>query len=141
MSEKFSIEVYQQDFMPGWGSFVFDTGEMTPDSKPFMLLNIGGFMAAVEDGKLHPKDVPYIIAETMMHEIIHSLEHWAGVEFSEDRVEELLTQYRKKFGRDTIWEYIAEVKAKDVNSEPPVQSQQPTKQTQKSGTGTAKERK
>jgi hypothetical protein len=59
----------------------------------------------VQTGDLDKKDLPYFVAESLMHEVIHVLEAWAGVEFSEDRVEELLTKYREKYGQPTVWEY------------------------------------
>jgi hypothetical protein len=90
------VEVYQQDWMPGFAAFA-DDGSVQQGTA-HVGLNIGALMAAVETKDIEKKDVPYIVAESLMHEVIHALEEWAGVEFNEDKVEELLLAYRKKYG-------------------------------------------
>lgn len=57
-------------------------------------LGIEGIIACVESGDIEAKDIPYIVADCIMHEIIHALEDYARVEFSEDRVEDCITRYR-----------------------------------------------
>jgi hypothetical protein len=90
------IEVYQKDWMPGFAAFL-DDGSLQADAHAHIALNLASFLGSVEIGDLEAKDLPYAIAETIMHEVIHALEAWAGVEFSEGRVEELLTAYRLKY--------------------------------------------
>lgn len=85
------VEVRQQDWVPGFGAFV--DGGTAPQGEAHIVLNIGAHMAAVAMGDLPKEEVPYAIAETMMHEIMHALEAWAGVEFSEDRIDALLARY------------------------------------------------
>lgn len=99
-----SIEVFQQDWQPGFASF-YDDGRLTEGASAHVTLNLGSLLCAVQTGDLDRRDLPYLIAETLMHETVHALEAWANVEFSEDRVEELLTRYRAKYDRATIWEY------------------------------------
>ena len=89
------IKVYQQDWMPGFAAFS-DDGSVAK-GKAHIALNIGALMAAVQCKDIEAKDVPYAIAEDVMHEVMHSLEAWAGVEFSEARVEALLEKYRKTY--------------------------------------------
>lgn len=96
------IEVYQHDWIPGWAAFR-DDQSIQADGKAHVAINIGSLMAAVETGDLDKADVPYIIAESLMHEVVHCLESWAGVEFNEDRVEAILAAYREKYGRPTVW--------------------------------------
>lgn len=104
MQPSIRIEVFQKDWMPGFASFL-DDGAVVEGAPVHIALNLGSLLCAVQSGDLAKRDLPYFIAETLMHETIHALEAWAQVEFSEDRVEELLTQYRDKYGRNTIWEY------------------------------------
>jgi len=99
-----SIHVFQHDWVPGFAAF-HDDGCINETAKAHVILNLGSFMAAIQTEELDPKDLPYIVAESLMHEVIHVLEAWAGVEFSEDRVEALLTKYREKYDRATVWEY------------------------------------
>lgn len=87
------IKVYQHDWMPGFAAFL-DDGSVDEKAEAHVSLNIGSFLAAVEEGDIESKDLPYQIAERLMHEVIHVLEAWAGVEFSEDKVEALLDKYR-----------------------------------------------
>jgi hypothetical protein len=42
---------------------------------------------------MKPSEIPYFIAESMMHEVIHAIEKWADVEFWEERVEALIHKY------------------------------------------------
>jgi hypothetical protein len=91
-----TVEVYQQDWIPGFASFV-DDSSIHENGKAHVGINIGGLMVAVNNGELDAKELPYQIAESIMHEVIHSLEAWAGVEFSEDKVEKLIEKYREKY--------------------------------------------
>lgn len=93
------LEIYQHDWSPGWASFLED-GSIAEGAKAHATLNLGSCLVAVESGELPAKDLPYLIAESIMHEAIHALESWAKVEFSEERVEELLEVYRKKYRPD-----------------------------------------
>jgi hypothetical protein len=99
-----TLEVYQHDWLPGFAAFHSD-GERAEGATKHIVLNLGSLLCAVESGDLPKQDLPYMIAESLMHETVHALEEWAGVEFSEERVEELLTKYREKYARATIWEY------------------------------------
>lgn len=98
-TDRISIRVYQQDFMPGFAAYV-DDGEID-EGKAHVLLNVGDFLATVKAGDVQPSELPYFIAESLMHEVIHVLEAWAGVEFSEDRVEALIEKYREKYRTGT----------------------------------------
>jgi hypothetical protein len=91
-----SIEVYQQDWGPGYACFL-DDGSVRTDAKAHVGLNLGNFLGSIEIGELDSKDLPYAIAESLMHEVVHVLESWANVEFNEERVEGLLTAYREKY--------------------------------------------
>ena len=94
------IKVYQHDWMPGFAAFL-DDGSVDEKAEAHISLNLGDFLALVHDGDIDNKDLPYKIAESLMHEIIHALEAWAKVEFSEDKVEALLDKYRVSEGRDS----------------------------------------
>ncbi|MCU7877151.1 MAG: hypothetical protein KZQ84_10175, partial [Candidatus Thiodiazotropha sp. (ex Lucinoma borealis)] len=92
-----TIEVHQQDWIPGFAAF-FDDGSIQEGAPAHVVINIGANLLTVETIDLDVRDLPYMIAESLMHEIIHALESWAGAEFSEDRVEKLLEVYREKYG-------------------------------------------
>lgn len=92
------IDVYQQDWMPGFAAF-HDDGSLQAGAAAKVSLNIGTLIAAVNLGDLEASDIPYVVAESIMHEVIHALESWAKVEFSEERVEALLQKYREAAGK------------------------------------------
>ena len=89
------IEVYQQDWMPGFAAFRDDGSVM--EGTAHVGLNIGALMAAVVVKDVAKEEIPYLIAESIMHEVIHSLEAWAQVEFDEDKVDELLEKYKSHY--------------------------------------------
>lgn len=97
MQENISIEIYQQDWMPGFAAFL-DDGAMKETAKAHVAINIGAIMSAYKLGDIEASEIPYFVAESLMHEVIHALEAWAGVEFSEERVETLLEKYNQKYG-------------------------------------------
>ena len=99
MSDVLRLEVYQSDWMPGFAAFL-DDGKVAEDAKAHIALNLACFLACVETGEVPRADLPYVIAESLMHEVIHALESWAEVEFSEERVEKLLTEYRNMYRSD-----------------------------------------
>lgn len=105
--DRVSIEIYQQDWMPGFAAFLapaeggMEINEMDDSAKAHVILNVGSLLSAVQTGHLDKRDLPYMIAESLMHEVIHVLEAWAGVEFNEERAEALLEKYRERYGQPT----------------------------------------
>lgn len=96
-----AIEFHQQDFIPGFAAFLPSATTPAPNSRAFCVLNLGSLLAAVALGDMPASEVPYAIAESMMHEVMHVLEQWAGTEFSEERVEALIEKYRAYAATDT----------------------------------------
>ncbi len=87
------IEFHQHDWLPGFAAFHPGATTPAPDSRAFCVLNLGSMLATVKAGAVPAADLPYFIAESMMHEVVHVIEQWAGVEFSEERVDALLEKY------------------------------------------------
>lgn len=85
------IEVRQADFIPGFAAFA--AGSVTDGGPAKVVLNVGDLVALVHTGEVPAAELPYIVAESIMHEVVHVLEEWAGVEFSEERVEDLIARY------------------------------------------------
>lgn len=94
--DNISIEVYQHDWIPGFAAFR-DKGSIDEQAKAHVVLNIGSLLSLVKDKLMDKKELPYFIAESIIHETIHALEDWAKVEFNEDRIEELLIRYNNKY--------------------------------------------
>jgi len=93
MKPEIQIEVHQKDWIPGFAAF--QEGSLKHEGHAHVVLNLGSILCASVVGPLEKKDVPYFVAESLMHEVIHVLEEWAGVEFSEERIETLLLEYHK----------------------------------------------
>lgn len=91
MRDSISIEIYQHDWLPGFAAFRNDSAVV--DGKAHVVLNIGSLLGMVASGDVDRSELPYIIAESLMHEVVHVLEAWAGVEFNEDRVDALIEKY------------------------------------------------
>jgi len=96
LRDSITIEVRQQDWVPGFAAF--GEGSVNHDGHAHVVLNIGGLMSVVADKKIAAADLPYMVAECLMHEVVHALEEWAEVEFSEERVEALIKKYRETIG-------------------------------------------
>lgn len=79
--------------MPGFAAFL-NNGAIEK-GKAHVVLNIGGILGCVANGDIPRKEVPYFIAETIMHEVIHALEAWGRIEFSHRRINKLLKKYRE----------------------------------------------
>ena len=97
LKNSISIEVYQEDWIPGFAAY--HIGTLTKEAKAHVVLNIGSLLALVGDGSIQREELPYVVAESLMHEVIHVLEEWAGVEFSEERVHALTEAYTKKYSK------------------------------------------
>ena len=97
MKTKLIVKLYQQDWTPGFAAFL-DNGSVKKGTA-HISLNLGAFMAALACKDIPRKDLPYVIAESIMHELIHVLEAWAGVEFNHRRINLLMEKYRKKYAR------------------------------------------
>jgi hypothetical protein len=92
------IEFHQQDWIPGFAAFVSGATTPQPDSRAFCVINLGALLSTVAHGDVPATDLPAFIVESMIHEIGHVIEQWAGVEFSEERVEALCARYREAAG-------------------------------------------
>ena len=97
LKDNITIKIFQEDFIPGFaGLRTYEDQENCAHAH--VVLNVGSLLAMVEQQDCEAKDLPYVIAESLMHEVVHVLESWAGVEFNEERVEELTEKYREKYG-------------------------------------------
>jgi len=110
----FKIELYQQDWTPGFAAFN-DDGSIQAGAPAHISLDIGAFMSILDTEEISKQDLPYVIADSIMHEIIHALESWASVEFNEEKVEGLLDKYREKY-RNTPPPVSDEAITKDCSS-------------------------
>jgi len=95
-SKGISIDVYQHDWIPGFAAFRHN-GLLKRRARAHVVLNLGSCLLTVVDGDLKKEELPYLIAETIMHEVVHVLEAWAETEFNEDRIHELTEKYNKKY--------------------------------------------
>jgi hypothetical protein len=97
MKDKIQIEIRQQDWIPGFAAFM--GGSLKAIGKAHVVLNVGSLMALVKSKQMKPKEIPYLVAECLMHEVVHVLEEWAGTSFSEKKINELTDKYQEKYGR------------------------------------------
>ena len=95
MVDHLKIEVFQEDWIPGFAAFA--EGSVEHEGHAHVVLNLGGLLSAVASQDISPADMPYVVADCLMHEVVHALEEWAGVEFSEERVHALTERYREKY--------------------------------------------
>lgn len=91
-----TIEVLQADGIEAFACYISPTVQQ---GKAIIGLNIAASLAAAALGEVPKADLPYLIAEHLMHEVVHVLEEWAGVEFNEERVEALIAKYREAAAR------------------------------------------
>lgn len=96
MKKNISIEIYQHDWIPGFAAFHND-GQLKKNAKAHVVLNLGACLGAAALKDIKKEELPYLIAETIMHEVVHVLESWAEVEFSEEKVHALTEKYNKKY--------------------------------------------
>ena len=79
--------------MPAFGGYL--AGSLGANH-PLIALNIDAFLSAVAEGDLPAKHLPMVLAETVAHEVIHMVEEWASLKFSERRVSRIIEKARKK---------------------------------------------
>lgn len=99
MKNHLRIEIRQQDWIPGFAAYA--GGSYKATGKAHVVINLGGLLATVTTKKVKEKDLPYAIAECLMHEIVHALEEWAKVEFSEKKIHKLIDAYQEKYKKVT----------------------------------------
>lgn len=59
-------------------------------------MNIEATFQASAENELNAKE---FLIENIMHEVGHSLEEYFGVEFNEERIENIIEKYRLKYGK------------------------------------------
>jgi hypothetical protein len=88
-------DIVQADGIKGFACYVKDSA--IKDKRCIIGLNVEAFMASIVNGDLKKEDVPYLIAESLMHEVMHSLEDWAKIEFSHRKINKLINAYREHY--------------------------------------------
>lgn len=92
---KIKADIVQADGIDGFACYLANS--VRKNRRCIIGLNIEAFMSAVACKDLRRQDIPYVMAETIMHEVIHALEDWAKVEFSHRKVNKLIEAYRKHY--------------------------------------------
>ena len=93
---KIRIDVRQQDdFRAGFTAYL--EGSVKPKGRAAVLINVSNLMSIVAAKVVKPSDIPGIVADALFHEFLHAVEDWAGVAFSEKRVQHLVEKYRKLY--------------------------------------------
>jgi len=92
------IRVYQTNFSPGF-AFYQAGKRISSTGKALVGLDIGNLLGLVKSKDIAPKELPYFVAQVLMHEVFHALEDWARVEFNEKRVDQLVAKYEKEAKR------------------------------------------
>jgi hypothetical protein len=87
-------DVVQADGVQGFACYLSPS---VKDKRCIIGLNVEAFMACVAMGQIKQKDLPYILAESIMHEVIHALEDWAKVKFSHKKVNKLIKAYAEHY--------------------------------------------
>jgi len=89
------VEFRQHDWQPGFASFLAqEEGGLDPNGPAFCTLNLAAFLSTRDAHGADHASLVESIADTMVHEVIHVIEAWAGTEFSEQCVEALIARYR-----------------------------------------------
>ena len=91
-------DIVQADGINGFGCYLQTS--VRKNKRCIIGVNVEALMAAVAMKDLKVEDVPYIFAETIMHEVIHSLEDWAKMEFSHKKVDKLIDKYRRHYSEE-----------------------------------------
>lgn len=92
MKHIIKIKIYQHDFMPGFAAFKIGT---TKKPHAEIAINIGSLMLLILKKKIKKREVPYFLAESIMHEIIHVLEEKFKVKFSHRKINLLMNKYQE----------------------------------------------
>jgi hypothetical protein len=87
-------DVVQADGIQGFACYLSPSMK---DRRCIIGLNVEAFMGCVATGQIKQKDLPYILAESIMHEVIHALEEWAKVKFSHRKVNKLIKAYSEHY--------------------------------------------
>lgn len=96
--ESMEFKIIRNDDIPafgGWKAGSLQAGE------PVILLNVlATFHPSPVDTHGEPVEMDaeerrYLMIETLMHEFGHALQEYFGLEFSEDRIEEIVEGYRR----------------------------------------------
>ena len=93
------IRVWRDDTIPAFGGWA--AGSLK-DGQPTILLNvgaclIGGFDEAGNPMPATTEDRKWLMITTLMHEFGHALQEFYDLEFTEDRIEQLATDYEKLY--------------------------------------------
>lgn len=92
--KKVNARIVQMDGVEGFACYLSPSARK---GKAIIGLNVEAMLAGVLTKDFTVKDLPYIVADSIMHEVIHVLEDWAKVQFSDKKVERLIGAYRKHY--------------------------------------------
>jgi len=92
--KKVHARIVQMDGIDGFACYLSPSARK---GKAIIGLNVEALMIGVVAKDFKVKDLPYIVADSIMHEVIHVLEDWAKVQFSDKKVERLIAAYREHY--------------------------------------------
>lgn len=87
------IKVIIKDDMPAFAGFL--AGSVT-EGEPIVAISLQNMLGAYVCVDVPREELPYMIAECLMHEIVHALEELFDVPFSEEKIEGLIEEYQKR---------------------------------------------
>lgn len=96
IKKRVSAKIVQMDGVEGFACYLSPTAKK---GRAIIGLNVEALIAGVAAKDFKAKDLPYIIADSVMHEVIHVLEEWAKVQFSDKKVERLIAAYRRHYSK------------------------------------------
>ena len=92
--KKVNARVVQMDGIDGFACYLSPSARK---GKTIIGLNVEALLAGIVVKDFTVKDLPYIVADSIMHEVIHALEDWSRIQFSEKKVNKLIGEYRKHY--------------------------------------------
>jgi len=96
MKKTIKIKVIRDDSCSlGFAAYLHPS--LTRDGEAQVLLNIEATFHACVDHDINPKE---FLIENIMHEVGHAMEEYLDLEFNEDRIEEIIAKYRKRYGKE-----------------------------------------
>ncbi len=94
------IRVYRDDSIPAFGGWV--AGSLKQGDDPTILLNVAACLLPCVNGSgdevpMSTQDKKWLMISTLMHEFGHALQEFFDLEFTEERIEELVVEYENNY--------------------------------------------
>ena len=100
MAEKIKVELCADNNIPAFAAYANFKGKFTDANVPKILINFQQMLVGCAENEMNAQDFKQIFSESVVHEILHMVQHIYDQVFSEEDVDDAIEQIREILSKE-----------------------------------------